>query len=150
MEITEVRLTLVNDADDRLQAFCSITFDNSFVVRDLKIIDGANGLFVAMPARKVSRPCQRCGGKNHITAIYCDQCGERFQAKEPSAPGSNDRVHVDVAHPISKSCREMIQKRVIEELQIERGKRLPTQLGQISIPTDHHTPGTTRQGTAFE
>lgn len=121
MEITEVRLTLINDADDRLQAFCSVTFDDSFVVRDLKVIDGANGLFVAMPARKVSRPCQSCGGKNHITAVYCDQCGDRFRAQQSDAP--NDRIHVDVAHPISQDCRTMIQERVIEQLQIERSKR---------------------------
>ena len=43
MEITEVRVKLVEDTDDRLQAFCSITFDNSFVVRDLKVIEGTNG-----------------------------------------------------------------------------------------------------------
>ena len=36
MEITEVRIKLMEDSDDRLQAFCSITFDDCFVVRDLK------------------------------------------------------------------------------------------------------------------
>ena len=36
MEITEVRVKLMDDPDDRLQAFCSVTFDNSFAVRDLK------------------------------------------------------------------------------------------------------------------
>ena len=52
MEITEVRIKLMEDSDDRLQAFCSVTFDNAFVVRDLKIIDGVSGPFVAMPSRK--------------------------------------------------------------------------------------------------
>ena len=45
MEITEVRIKLMDDNDDRLQAFCSITFDGEFVVRDLKIIEGQRGLF---------------------------------------------------------------------------------------------------------
>ena len=40
MDITEVRVKLMEDSDDRLRAFCSITFDNAFVVRDLKIIEG--------------------------------------------------------------------------------------------------------------
>ena len=40
MKITEVRIKLMDDPDDRLQAFCSITLDDSFVVRDLKIIEG--------------------------------------------------------------------------------------------------------------
>jgi stage V sporulation protein G len=50
MEITEVRLTLRNE--ERLKAFVSITFDNAFVVRGLKVIDGNTGIFVAMPSRR--------------------------------------------------------------------------------------------------
>jgi stage V sporulation protein G len=50
MEITEVRLTL--RSEDRLKAFVSITFDDAFVVRGLKVIDGNTGLFVAMPSRR--------------------------------------------------------------------------------------------------
>ncbi len=50
MEITEVRISLRND--DKLKAFASITFDDCFVIRGLKIIEGANGTFVAMPSRK--------------------------------------------------------------------------------------------------
>lgn len=50
MEITEVRISLRND--DKLKAFASITFDDCFVVRGLKVIEGANGSFVAMPSRR--------------------------------------------------------------------------------------------------
>jgi stage V sporulation protein G len=50
MEITEVRLTLRHE--DRLKAFVSITFDNAFVVRGLKVIEGNSDLFVAMPSRR--------------------------------------------------------------------------------------------------
>ncbi len=50
MEITEVKVFPVNE--DRLKAYVSITIDNCFVVRDLKIIEGTNGLFVAMPSKK--------------------------------------------------------------------------------------------------
>ena len=52
MDITEVRIKLMEDAGERLQAFCSITFDDCFVVRDLKVINGNSGLFVAMPSKK--------------------------------------------------------------------------------------------------
>ncbi|MCK4352581.1 septation regulator SpoVG [candidate division WOR-3 bacterium] len=51
MEVTGVRITLRDDP--KLKAFASITFDDCFVVRDLKVIDGTNGLFVAMPSRKL-------------------------------------------------------------------------------------------------
>ena len=47
MEITEVRVKLVGNDSDRLKAFCSITLDADFVVRDLKIIDGVSGELVA-------------------------------------------------------------------------------------------------------
>jgi stage V sporulation protein G len=50
MEITEVRISLRDDA--KLKAFASITLDDCFVIRGLKIIKGQNGTFVAMPSRK--------------------------------------------------------------------------------------------------
>ncbi len=50
MEVTEVRIIPVQE--ERLKAYVAITFDNCFVVRDLKVIHGNNGLFVAMPSKK--------------------------------------------------------------------------------------------------
>lgn len=50
MNITEVRITLRNE--DKLKAFASITFDDCFVVRGLKVINGSQGYFVSMPSRK--------------------------------------------------------------------------------------------------
>ena len=50
MKITEVKIFPVNE--DRLKAYVTITLDASFVVRDLKIIQGPGGLFVAMPSKK--------------------------------------------------------------------------------------------------
>jgi stage V sporulation protein G len=50
MKITEVKVFPVNE--DRLKAYISITIDGCFVVRDLKIIQGPSGLFVAMPSKK--------------------------------------------------------------------------------------------------
>jgi stage V sporulation protein G len=50
MEITEVRVFPVNE--EKLKAYATVTFDDCFVVRDLKIIHGNSGLFVAMPSKK--------------------------------------------------------------------------------------------------
>jgi len=50
MEITDVRVFKVNE--DKLKAYVTITLDNCFVVRDLKVISGADGLFIAMPAKR--------------------------------------------------------------------------------------------------
>ena len=89
MEITEVRIKLMEEPGERLKAFCSITFDNCFVIRDLKIIDGSNGPFVAMPSRKLTAHCPGCGMKNHLRAQYCNQCGKRLsdraRRKTPTA-----------------------------------------------------------------
>ncbi len=52
MNITDVRIRKVND-DGKMKAVVSITFDNEFVVHDIKIIEGQNGLFIAMPSRKM-------------------------------------------------------------------------------------------------
>jgi len=51
MEITEVRIHLRNEA--RLKAFATVTFDNAFVVHNMKVVSGNNGLIVCMPSRKI-------------------------------------------------------------------------------------------------
>ena len=66
---------------NRLQAFCSITIDNDFVVRDLKIIEGYKGAFVAMPSRKLADKCTKCGCKNHLRARFCNDCGTKLDDK---------------------------------------------------------------------
>jgi stage V sporulation protein G len=50
MEITDVRVFPVGE--EKLKAYVTITFDNCFVIRDLKVIHGTTGLFIAMPAKK--------------------------------------------------------------------------------------------------
>lgn len=52
MNITDVRLRKVGE-EGKLKAIASVTFDDEFVVHDIKVIDGQNGLFIAMPSRKI-------------------------------------------------------------------------------------------------
>jgi stage V sporulation protein G len=126
MNITEVRIRLVPEGRERLLAFCSITLDGAFVVRDMKLIEGPHGPFVAMPSRRLTMHCRSCGGKNPIRATYCNQCGARLA--EPELPRDADgrvRLYADIAHPINASCREMIQARVVEEYrhELERSRQ---------------------------
>ena len=51
MQITDVRIRKIT-TDGKMKALVSVTFDNEFVVHDIKIIEGQNGLFIAMPSRK--------------------------------------------------------------------------------------------------
>jgi stage V sporulation protein G len=52
MDVTEVRIFLVNN-EERLKAYATITIDSVFLIRDMRVINGNTGLFVAMPSRKI-------------------------------------------------------------------------------------------------
>ncbi|MEZ6139786.1 MAG: SpoVG family protein [Zavarzinella sp.] len=127
MVITEIRIKLVEENHERLMAFCSITLDNSFVIRDLKIIEGTRGLFVAMPSRKLTDRCTRCRSKNHMRARFCNNCGN--QLNENRAPRDFDgraKLHADIAHPINSSCREAMQNAIVKSFEEERERaKLP-------------------------
>lgn len=120
MEVTEVRIKLINNPDDRLRGFCSVTFDNCFVVRDLKIIEGNSGPFVAMPSRKLTDHCSKCRSKNHLRANFCNQCGTKLvHNRVEHDAGGRAKLYADVAHPVNAACREKIQLHVVEELKKE-------------------------------
>lgn len=121
MVITEVRIKLMEDNNERLQAFCSVTFDDAFVVRDLKIIEGTKGSFVAMPSRKLTDRCPQCACKNHPRSRYCNQCGTKLN--EDRATRDQDgraKLHADIAHPINSACREVIQGAVLKAYHEEK------------------------------
>jgi stage V sporulation protein G len=119
VQVTEVRIKLMEDPGERLKAFCSVTFDNCFVVRDLKIIEGTSGPFVAMPSRKLTSHCLQCGTKNHLRAQHCNHCGATISQDRPHDVEGRAKLYADIAHPINSACREMIQERVIEEFHDE-------------------------------
>jgi stage V sporulation protein G len=119
MDITEVRIFSREAEDKKLKAFATITFDDCFVVRNIKIIEGTKGLFVAMPSRKIKESCPKCGFKNPARVKFCGQCASTMpQTALPmeSAEDKNQRQseHRDIAHPITAECRDLIQKKVLE------------------------------------
>jgi stage V sporulation protein G len=119
--ITEVRIKLCEENNERLLAFCSVTFDNAFVVRDLKIIEGTKGMFVAMPSRKLTDRCGKCGCKNHLRARFCNSCGGRLdEARATRSMDGRAKLHADIAHPIHSGAREQIQASVVRAYQEER------------------------------
>ena len=78
MNITDVRVRKVT-LDGKMRAVVSVTLDDEFVVHDIKVIEGDNGLFIAMPSKK-----------------------------------SADGTYRDVAHPINREAREVLQKSILE------------------------------------
>ncbi|MFH1458582.1 MAG: septation protein SpoVG family protein [Candidatus Omnitrophota bacterium] len=126
MEITEVRVVLKDSPDKKLKAYATVTFDNAFVVRNVKVIEGTSGLFIAMPSRKIKQPCPKCGFKNELRSKYCNQCAAQLPLV--SRPTTQDTAagaqleHKDIAHPITQSFREYLQKRVLEAYEQEKAK----------------------------
>jgi len=123
MEISEVRVKLVSNKDDRLKAFCSMTVDNEFVIRDIKVIEGTNGYFVAMPSRKMSDHCEKCGGKNHLRARFCNNCGAALSENRAKKDlKGRMKLHADIAHPINAECRQKIQDKITAAFEEELAK----------------------------
>src|SRR6516225_7800163 len=111
----------MEDNNERLLAFCSVTFDDAFVVRDLKIIEGTKGSFVAMPSRKLTDRCPQCGSKNHLRARFCNQCGGRLDENRATRDADGRaKLHADIAHPINSGCREVVQSAVLKAYAEER------------------------------
>lgn len=126
MNITEVRVKLTEEKKNRVQAFCSITIDNDFVVRDLKVIDGNKGSFVAMPSRKLTDRCKKCGCKNYLRAQYCNDCGTKLdENRASSSVMGRFKLYADTAHPINSGCRDEIEKKVLAAFkeEVEKSKQ---------------------------
>jgi stage V sporulation protein G len=115
MDVSEVRIRLSEDDEaEKLRAFATITLDGEFVVRDIKIIEGGNGLFLAMPSRRIMEKCRKCGVKNGVPARFCNECGTRLPQQRRGPESGRPKIFVDVAHPITPACRERIHAAVIQ------------------------------------
>lgn len=123
MKVTEVRVKLAAEDDDKLLGYCSITLNNAFVIKDLKIIQGDNMPFIAMPSRKITDKCHKCGYKNHLRAKFCNECGGK---QDPNRAELDDRgrakLHFDLVHPIRSDVRDYVHQAIIDALAEERDR----------------------------
>ncbi len=122
MEITEVRIFLKDGSDKKLKAYAAVTLDNAFVVRDIKVIDGTKGLFIAMPSRKLRERCPKCGHMNVVRSKFCNQCAGGLELRQAANEQERQSEHRDIAHPITLECREYIQKKILEAYDNEKAK----------------------------
>ena len=144
MEITEVRIFLKEGQDKKLKAYATLTFDHQFVVRNVKVIEGSKGLFVAMPSRKLKGSCPKCGYKNVVRSHFCNQCGVKLGDSQHSShtagagPSEEERQseHKDIAHPITLEFREYIQKKVLEAYEAEKHKGPHVSPSALGDPPD--------------
>ena len=133
MEITEIRVFIKEGQDKKLKAYTTVTFDHVFVVRNIKIIQGSGGLFIAMPSRKLKSPCPKCNFKNEVGSKFCNQCGAVLpqQDKPISAVDLDTKSeHRDIAHPVTQQFREYLQNKVIEAYKKEAGNQNPSGISQ--------------------
>lgn len=126
MNITEIRIKLLLSQRDKLRGFASVTIDDVLVIRDIKVIEGARGLFVAMPSRKLCDRCPSCAAKNHIRARYCNDCGTRLaEDRGELDERGRPRLYADIAHPIHQAARDFVQGAVLAAYaaELERSKQ---------------------------
>ncbi len=124
-EITDVKVAL-NEADSgKLKAFATMTLDDVFVVRDIKVIDGKKGLFVAMPCIQITEKCPNCGRRNAVHSRYCSNCGKALPEYTSPVPESRKEEYRDIAHPICPECRNYIEKTIVSAY---KGKLAASQL----------------------
>lgn len=129
--------------EKRLKAYATVTFDRCFVVRNIKIIDGRNGLFIAMPSRKPKVACGRCAFKNDLGGRFCSQCGGTL------LPGVSDRLtgagegesaeaqgYRDIAHPITAEFRQYLQDTILKVYAAECAKAQAPSGSGVSHPDD--------------
>ena len=137
MDITDVRIRLVSSKDEKLKAFACVALDGCFVIRDIKIISRKDGLFVAMPSRKLSFCCPRCNAKNHLRASFCNSCGGRLAVPSTAVNGrGRTKLYADVAHPITQECRESFHQRILAAYEEELARsRQPGYAPQV-LPVD--------------
>ncbi len=117
MEITEIRVFLKEGQDKKLKAYTTVTFDNVFVIRNIKVIQGANGLFIAMPSRKLKSSCSKCGFKNEFGSRFCNQCGAAVPEGElpvSAMDPESKSEHRDIAHPVTQEFRDYLQSKVLD------------------------------------
>ncbi len=153
MKVTEVRIKLMEGprkgGDEKLKAFCSVTLDGAFVIRDLKVIQGGKGLFVAMPSRKVMGHCPNCQAKNCLQAHFCNDCGKKIpRISEENAEGARKR-YADIVHPVHAGARKLLHDAVLKAYQRELNRRTRGPEGEASIPGPNHSSATVSSESDF-
>ncbi len=117
MTITDVRIKLASPTSNPL-AYAAIEFDRMFVLHDLKVIEGAKGVFVSMPSRRKMHRCPECQHKNFLLSKFCNECAGPLVPPEHD-PENRLSLYADVGHPINARCRSAIEKAVIDAYESE-------------------------------
>jgi stage V sporulation protein G len=136
MEFTEVRVTLRDEP--RLKAFVNVTFDDDFVVRGMKVIEGKKGLFVAMPSRKgkdgtfrdIAHPINNNMRKKLEKVVldeYYNKCAEEGKSPKSSKIEQEDFEAADETADINAIGEEETAESIEEEIENDLKKEETTE-----------------------
>jgi len=128
VEITDVRLRKI-ETEGKLRAYVSITFDDSFVVHDLRVIDGTKGMFVAMPSKRlpngdhkdIAHPINteiREKIQNAVLDVYNRELEEVPQPKVEEEPKAEPKAE-EVVEEVVEESKEEEKEEVVEETATE-------------------------------
>ena len=116
MQITDVRIKLSDNPAEKVKAWTSVEIDRQLAIRDIKVIDAGDGLFLAMPCRKTTDRCQQCKGKNQNTARWCNWCGKQLaENRVHIRPDGKPDLWHDIAFPIDQALRTLMTDAVLDE-----------------------------------
>lgn len=110
MKITEISIKPTQNPQDGVLAYCKLIFDDSFAVKDIKIMDVRGRVFVAMPAKKITQHCSECGYKNALMDNFCATCGAKKTVLRDV-----ERCFQDLAHPINPEFRAYLEETIMTE-----------------------------------
>lgn len=125
MIVSEVRIHLPAAGEsDKVLCYVTLALDGVLVIHDCKLIRSHTGAAVlAMPSRRRSDRCELCGGKNAVTARFCQHCGERQGPGREWVTrlgGARElQVWVDVCHPITAAFRAELLAAVLAAYETE-------------------------------
>jgi DNA-binding cell septation regulator SpoVG len=130
MEVTDVRVIPVSGKRERLLAVCHVVFDNSLVVRDIRLFRTRTEKIIAeFPAFDHTDRCPKCRHKNSIKYRYCTWCGIKLGtdrvAKDPQT--GKKILNYDIAHPLDVKTRDVITSKLLEEYNKKMAQTQPPQ-----------------------
>ena len=109
MEITDIKVRKIN-TEGRMKAVVSVTFDDAFVVHDIKVIEGEKGVFIAMPSRKAADGEYRDGDNSTLFVSSWDTTDENNRMQYDENAGDFVKIYKNVAKGEEAKAREMLKR----------------------------------------
>jgi stage V sporulation protein G len=146
MEITDIQINLAYFQKSKIRAFCSVFFDNEFVVHEVKIIEeplsakaslrpdfrdrqtqaglsacsaqAVRRLHISMPNKKITMHCVKCAEKNPINANFCSKCGVKLTWYGIAREkNTHSEIYTDIVQVISGKLTRLIRKKILTAYQ---------------------------------